>query len=95
MHPPRPRLMVAALRFQILLSPPVGSPEPPALPLCKAMILERRMSWPAVSRDTSVPPTVTSGAPGVKAVPPMEVLSGVAVMTWPPIVVIIRSSDPH
>lgn len=53
------------------------------------------MGWPAVSRDTSVPPTVTSGAPCVKAVPPMEVLSGVAVMTWPPIVVIIGSSDPH
>lgn len=61
--------------------PPVGSPEPPALPLCKAMVLDPRMGWPAVSRDTSVPPTVTSGAPGVKAVPPMEVLSGVAVMT--------------
>lgn len=44
-------------------------------------------------RETSVPPTETPEAPGFKAVPPMAILLGAAVMTWPSIVVVIESGD--
>ena len=73
-------------------SPAVSSPGP-AVPLCRAMVLDPMMSWAAVLRDTSVPSIVTCGAPGVKVLPPMDILSGAAVMVWPPIVVVIGSRD--
>ena len=73
--------------------PPIISPAKPVRLLGRGTVLEPTISWPAVLRETSVPPIVTPEAPGVKAVPAMDILSGAAVMTWPSIVVIIEFGD--